>query len=150
MNFISIFYSVIFASFISITSLAQSLDVLNIVPPSSYRVNTAIFINGKQCDNAYFNKDKPQLDLFQVGKLTVATVPTCQNATKSGYNVKFQVAIRNARTNTMYSYTREGVMEVDLGALLSKCEMDDYIIIMTADQKFKLTKNEMYIAMGGC
>ena len=147
----SIFISLTTACFLFTTlmSSGQSIDFLDFTKPAPpYRVEAAVLINGKVCDRHYFIKDRPKIGVGMQGLLTIASVSSSGDSKLPINKIRFQVAIKNKRTNTTWIYTKSDVSEVDLDDLLKKCEMGDYLILMPADQAYALPDHEMYVAVG--
>lgn len=145
---ISIFATAICMSFL-LVSFAQPMPMPGI-PESSlnYRNTAAILIDGQILDMDYFRENKPRVMKGMTGILTVASVSSSGGCSLPINNISFQVAIKNVRTNTMYIYTREQVMSLDIEALLKKCEEGDRIVIMPAEQQYALPRNEMWVGIG--
>ena len=63
--------------------------------------------------------------------------------------IGFQVAIRDAETNTMWMYSQEVLREVNVADLLSHCKLGDVLVFMTVDRQYKMGRHEVKV-MDGC
>ena len=63
--------------------------------------------------------------------------------------IGFQVAIRDAETNTMWMYSQDILQEVDVSDLLSHCKLGDVLVFMTVDRQYKMGRHEVKV-MDGC
>lgn len=115
----------------------------------AYKNNAAILLDGKVLTKDHFRENQPKLFQGMTGKLTVASVSNTSGCNSAAINnIRFQVAIKNSRTNTQWIYSSKNLFELDIDHLLRKCEAGDRIIIMPVDQQYSLSLHEMWVGIG--
>lgn len=133
---------------ISFTSVAQ-IDFLSFTKPGpNYRECAAVFFNDLYIVDDIAPKGSCELFPNMVGELSVASVSFSEEGAKPLENIKFQVAIKNYRTNTLWILTKEPVSKIYLQDIIDKCEMGDKVIIMPVDQKYSLSHHEIDLNFG--
>lgn len=141
--------AIVFCLCISGVSISQPMELPGIkLPPTSYQNCAAILLDGKVLTKEFFQNEKARMAQGMTGKMTVASVSTTDSSVIPINNIRFQIAIKNNRTNTMWIYSKDDQMEVRLEDILEYCEQDDSIIIMPVDQRYSLSLHEMRVAVG--
>ncbi len=133
----------------SFISKSQPLPFLDFTRPIACSPSVVILLDGKVCGAPYFDQDKPLMVQGMEGTFTLGVVSK-EDTTEQAidYTIKFQVAIKKARTNTTWIYTPQNKSEVSVRDLLRNCEEGDSLIFMPAGQLYKLSNNEMKVAVG--
>ena len=133
---------------ISYTSVAQ-MDFLSFTKPDpNYRDCAAIFFDGKYLVDDIVPKGKCELFPNMAGPLTVVSVTFSNDGAEPIKDIAFHIAIKNNRTNTIWMFTKEAVLEIYLQDIIEKCEPGDSLIIMPADQQYSLSQHEIVLQMG--
>ena len=108
----------------------------------------AIFLNDKMLVNEYTPNGKCKVTENASGILYVSTTELNVFSLLPYQSVGFKVAIRNNKTNTLWLYSEETFMSIDLKKIIEKCEAGDEIIILTVDKSFSLPHNTLEIEWG--
>lgn len=109
---------------------------------------TAIFYKGKMLVDDYSPDGKCRLEEGMSGRIVISTVSLSDFGAKQTGNVGFKVAIRNTKTNTIWSYSDQVLYEINLEDILKKCEAGDNIIFITTNKQHALPHNEIEVAWG--
>ena len=88
----------------------------------NYQACAAILYYGNVLGDEYFIEDKPRVGLGMSGPLTMATVLLDETGEAPIMNIKFQVGIKNKRTNTFFMVTKAPVEKIDFEEILELCE----------------------------
>ena len=109
---------------------------------------SAILLDG----SPLFDKNNPnrplQLSPEATGTLSFFTLNSSVYWQIPKQSIGFKLAIKDAKTNTLWMYSEKPLYEVDLSDLLLKCEEGDRLIFMTVDQKYRLPQNEVMLGDG--
>ena len=145
-----LFFSTLLFISISLSSGTQSsMDVFfSALPYPNYKECAAILYKGNLLVNEYSPRGICKLEEGMTGTLTVATVKLSDSGGIPVKNIAFKVAIKNARTNTIWMYSEKALLEVQLEDILKKCEKGDRIIFMTVDQQYSLPHHEIELNSG--
>ena len=127
---------------------AQFLDPDYATKMYNYKDCAAIIYRGNLLVNEYSPKGICKLEGGMEGTLSVAAVKMSEAGASPTKKIGFKVAIKNARTNTLWMFSEETLQEVLIEDLLEKCEPEDRIIIMTVDQQYSLPHHEIEVRMG--
>ncbi len=82
------------------------------------------------------------------GTLSISTVNLTEIAATPKNAIKFHVAIKNRKTNTLFLLTKEAVLEIELEEVIRQCKMGDAIILLTENKRYSLTHHEVEIIWG--
>lgn len=115
---------------------------------TDYSDCAAIIYNGKMLVDEYSPNGKCKLEQGMKGKLSLSTVQLSDKGGIPVRSLKFQIAIKNDKTNTMWMYSKGPLTEVNLEDVLKECKKDDRIIFLTTDKKIALTHHEIEIVRG--
>lgn len=108
----------------------------------------AIFLNDEMLVEDYSPNAVCMLDEGATGILAVSVVSISTDMIVPYENIGFKVAIRNSETNTLWLFSEETFLEVDLEKVLAKCKLGDRIVLLTVDEQYSLPHNEIFF--GGC
>lgn len=154
MKSLSLIISLFFVG-LALTTNAQSnltssnCDIFRIPQGIPFSECAAIFLNDKMLVDEYSPDGKCKLEEGMPGRITVSTVSLNENGGTAQKPIKFSVAIKDKKTNTLWMYTDKPVKDIDTKRLLDKCNSGDKIIIMTTHRIYSLMHNEIEI-MKGC
>ena len=112
---------------------------------TSFNDCAAICINDVVLVNDYSPRGQCTLKLDATGRLTVNTVNLSDNAIIPQKTISFKIAIRDAKTNTVWSFSEKTFTNLNVEKVLAKCKEADHIIILTTDQTFALPHNEILV-----
>lgn len=138
-------------AFISLN--AQSNSSFDITDPlknysgcvANYSDCAIILFNGKMLVDKYTPEGKCKMTTKMKGTLSVSNVDLTGKEYRVKDKLKFHVAIKNPKTNTLFLLTKTSVQEIKYKDILTQCQMGDKIIILTDNKKYSLTHNEIEI-----
>lgn len=117
-------------------------------PGAPFSDCAAVFLDNKVLVDDYSPEGKCRVSDMQEGKIVVSTVNLNDQGAWPFQLVGFKVAVRNAKTNTVWSYSDETLYEVNIEDILKKCEKGDSIVIVLAETQYSLPHNEIEIVDG--
>lgn len=79
------------------------------------------------------------------GKLEIYTVDISENGISPKKNIKFKVAIRDTKTQTIWLYSETNFKEIDVEKILVDCKKGDSILLLTKDKRYALPHNEILV-----
>ncbi|MDX2069306.1 MAG: hypothetical protein SFV55_12850 [Haliscomenobacter sp.] len=143
------FQILLLCSFFSTTVLigqADSVFVGHNVGHNDFTNCTAVLLNDKMVVNEYTPTGKCELALDAKGIFTVQPVSLQDNNVVIPQGKRrFKIAIKDANTKTMTSFSDQTYTEIEVGKVLSQCRKGDYIVFITMDRELALPHNEVLV-----
>lgn len=112
---------------------------------TSFNSCTAAFLNNKMVVDKYTTQGKCILPANATGNLTVCTVDLSSTASKIIDKIPFRIAIRDKNTQTLLLFSTSDVKQMDVQAVLAKCQKGDHIVLLTVDNQYALPHNEILV-----
>ena len=153
MNYLKLNLLVTLFCMANISINAQPDSTFNIADPlanyggcvASYSDCAIILFNGKMLVDKYTPEGICRLTAKMKGTLSVSNVDLTGKEFRVKDKLKFHVAIKNPKTNTLFLLTKTAIEDIKYEDILSQCQMGDQIIILTDNKKYSLTHNEIEI-----
>lgn len=147
------FQILLFCSFFSTTVLVGQADSVFAAQSNSMSLGqndftncTAVLLNDKMVVNEYTPTGKCELGLDAKGVFTVQPVSLQDNnVTIPQGKRRFKIAIKDANTRTLTSFSDQIYTEIEVGKVLSQCKKGDYIVFITLDRELALPHNEVLV-----
>ena len=115
---------------------------------TDYSDCAAILYNGQMLVDRYSPSGKCKLEVGKGGSLSVSTVAFTEKSATPQKALKFHLAIKNQKTNTLFLLTIEPVSEIKLDDVLKQCKEGDSLVVLTVDKRYSLTHHEIEIIWG--
>lgn len=142
-----VFQILLFCSFFSATVLVGQSDSVYVEHNQNDFTNcTAVLLNNNMVVNEYSPTGKCELSLDAKGIFTVQPVSLQDNNVVIPQGKRrFKIAIKDANTKTMTSFSDQTYTEIEVGKVLSQCRKGDYIVFITMDRELALPHNEVLV-----
>lgn len=114
-------------------------------PAEDFTRCAAAFLDGKMIVASYDVGAVASLSRNQKGTLTVNSVTLGPGQADAGERTEFMVAIRDAKTGTNWMYTNKWVQQVEVSAVLARCNPGDVVVLMTHDRQWALPHGEIAV-----
>lgn len=135
--------------FFSLSTNAQNRFISSLLKSENdFTECAAIFYEDKMLVDDYSPEGKCKLEQGMRGTLKVCTVNLSENGAVATENIAFKIAIKNAKTNTLWYYSDKAVYDVKSEDILDRCRENDKIIFMIVDRKYSLPHHEMEVIFG--
>ncbi|MCB0689420.1 MAG: hypothetical protein KDC53_22935 [Saprospiraceae bacterium] len=135
----------------SITSMKIILALLILNTSSGLRAQdktskcAAAFIDNQILVDEYTTEGQCIIDHDARGIFAIQTVQITADQCQPTGKIKFYIAIRKSKTNTLLLYTDEPLTEVPIESILSKCHHGDSLLVIVTDNHIALPHHEILI-----
>jgi hypothetical protein len=105
----------------------------------------AAFLDGKMVVDEYSPTGKCSLAADATGELTVCTADLSPTSSIPVDKIKFRVAVRDGNSKTLWMYSGDALIKLDIRKVLAKCKKGDAIVLLTLDDRYALPHNEILV-----
>ncbi|MCF8247192.1 MAG: hypothetical protein K9J37_19425 [Saprospiraceae bacterium] len=105
----------------------------------------AAFVDSKMVVNDYSPTGHCEITKSASGELSVQTANLSSDGGVPTGKIGFRIAIRDANTQTLLSFSDKTFMQVDIKTVLAKCKPGDAIVLLTTDDEFSLPHSEILV-----
>lgn len=141
-----IFQILLLCSFFSATVLIGQNDSMFVGQNNNFTNCTAVLLNNKMVVNEYTPTGKCELAGDAKGTFTIQPVSLQdQGVVIPQGKRRFKIAIKDANTKTLTSFSEETYTEIEVSKVLSQCKKGDHIVFITLDRDLALPHNEVLV-----
>jgi len=112
---------------------------------SAFSDCVAACLNNTALVESYSPNAIAEIELAATGNLAVYTVYLSEKAITPKKKIEFKVGIRDAATQTIWSYSEQIYEEVAVAEILKNCNKGDAILLLTVDKAYAFPHNEILV-----
>ncbi|MEM6321564.1 MAG: hypothetical protein AAF960_28150 [Bacteroidota bacterium] len=121
------------------------LTALNVFGQNNFNDCTAPFINATALIDDYSPRSQSIIDQDATGDLAIYTVNLSEKAMTPKQKIDFKIAIKDATTKTIWSYSEKTYQSIPAQEVLAQCKKDDVIMLITVDKSYALPHGEILV-----